>query len=221
MAPTYVAGQPPLSPAPHRPFEHATGLLVVIPDKIDVEEEARLYEDLCDVSMMSCSCTCASRDFTGTQSPITPGPPSAARGSPPHSPRDAPSVFSRDIWLGDNSGESHGFARSVEIGGWTSVGDKRGGAYVVYDCAIKTKEGTVIHIHRRYSGFAELYAKLRATLPESQQHFIPTLPPKYPLAKFRPTFLDHRRRLLEHWLSSVVLHPDIGGCRAIREWVMD
>lgn len=41
-----------------------------------------------------------------------------------------PSIFSNDIWLGDNSGASDLFAREVEIRGWTSVGDKLGGAYV-------------------------------------------------------------------------------------------
>ena len=75
----------------------------------------------------------------------------------------------------------------MEIPGWTSVGDRRGGAYVgafvprrlnfaynkklmvcqVYDCAIKTKEGTVIHALKRYSAFAQLYTRLRATLPVS------------------------------------------------------
>ncbi len=50
--------------------------------------------------------------------------------SPPFSPHEAQSIFSRDIWLGDNSGESKAFARDVEIAGWTSVGDKREGAYV-------------------------------------------------------------------------------------------
>ncbi|EED77643.1 predicted protein [Postia placenta Mad-698-R] len=95
----------------------------------------------------------------------------------------------------------------------------------------------MIHVHKRYSAFAELYARLRATLPvstvvevakytrlylvvtsqEDQHHSVPHLPPKTPWAKFRPTFLDHRRRLLQHWLSAVLLHPEIGGCQAIRE----
>lgn len=182
------------------PFENAKGLLVVLPDSIDVEEEARLYEELCE---------------TPTDTNYTPP------DSPPLSPRHEPSVYSRDIWLGDNSGESLAFARSVEIGGWTSVGDKLGGAYIVYDCVIRTKEGTVIHTHKRYSSFVQLYDRLRSSLPENQQHFVPALPPKFPLAKYRPSFLDHRRRLLQHWLSAVLLHPDIGGCQAVREWVMD
>lgn len=186
----------PSSPATPGPSEKAHGLLEILPDKIDIEEEARLYDELCD-------------------SPVqTPS-------SRSHSPVQAPSVFSRDIWLADNTGESQAFAREVEVVGWTSVGDKRGGAYIVYDCAIKTKEGTMIHVHKRYSAFAELYARLRATLPEDQHHSVPHLPPKTPWAKFRPTFLDHRRRLLQHWLSAVLLHPEIGGCQAIREWVMN
>jgi len=45
-------------------------------------------------------------------------------------PNAPPSVFSNDIWLGDNSGASGLFAREVEIRGWTSVGDKLGGAYI-------------------------------------------------------------------------------------------
>ncbi|OCH85116.1 Phox-like protein [Obba rivulosa] len=182
------------------PFENAKGLLVVIQDSIDVEEEARLYEELCE---------------TPTDTNYTPP------DSPPLSPKHEPSVYSRDIWLGDNCGASRAFARSVEVGGWTSVGDKLGGAYIVYDCVIRTKEGTAIHAHKRYSSFVQLYDTLRASLPESQRHFVPQLPPKFPLAKYRPSFLDHRRRLLQHWLSAVLLHPDIGGCQAVREWVMD
>ncbi|KAI0793640.1 Phox-like protein [Fomes fomentarius] len=179
------------------------GLLVLIPDRIDVEEEARFYDDI--------SASTIGQDNYPYDQP----------DSPPFSPHEAQSIFSRDIWLGDNSGESKAFARDVEIAGWTSVGDKREGAYVVYDCVIKTKEGTTIHALKRYSAFAQLYAKLRATLPSSQQGYIPSLPPKHPLSKFRPAFLDRRRRLLQHWLAAVLLHPEIGACEAVREWVMD
>ena len=35
-------------PSSH-PFQNTTGLLVLIPDKIDVEEESRFYDELCDV----------------------------------------------------------------------------------------------------------------------------------------------------------------------------
>lgn len=136
------------------------------------------------------------------------------------------SVFSHDslsIWLADNSGkESSGtFARNVQIVGWTSVGDKKGGAYIVYDCAIHTKDGAVVHVHKRYSSFDQLHTNLRATLPPQQQPLIPPLPPKNPLSKFRSAFLDKRRRALQHWLASVLLHPDIGGCDVVRQWVIN
>ncbi|KAF8838431.1 Phox-like protein [Paxillus ammoniavirescens] len=182
--------------SPSHPFRNTTGLLVVIPDTIDVAEESRFYDELCD-----------DRDMR------------ASRVSVPRSPQGPPSIFSRDIWLEDNSGESHSFARDVKISGWTNVGDKLGGAYVVYDCVIRTKEGTTIHAHKRYSAFVELYQALRQSLPRHQQHFVPALPPKSPLARYRPVFLDRRRRQLQYWLSAVLLHPEIGACQAVRFWV--
>ncbi|KAH9914509.1 Phox-like protein [Epithele typhae] len=185
-------------------------MLVLIPDSIDVEEEARFYDDI------SASTTGQDIYPYGQHSPTHSSPESPTFGA-----HETQSVFSKDIWLGDSRGESAAFARDVEVPGWTSVGDRRGGAYVVYDCVIKTKEGTVIHALKRYSAFAQLAARLRATLPASQQLAVPALPPKFPLAKFRPTFLDQRRRLLQHWLAAVLLHPEVGGCQAVREWVVD
>ncbi|KAJ7843304.1 Phox homologous domain-containing protein [Mycena leptocephala] len=186
------------SPNPH-PFAHTTSRLEIIPNGIDVEEESRLYDDL-----------------VFDESPTEP------RAKRPYSPIAAPpSVFSNDIWLGDNCGESAVFAREVQISGWTSVGDALGGAYVVYDCVMKTKEGTLIHAHKRYSDFVALELQLLRTLPRSQRTFVPELPPKAPLARYRAAFLARRRRALEHWLSAVLLHPDVGGCEAVRRWVMD
>ncbi|KIM88486.1 hypothetical protein PILCRDRAFT_95603 [Piloderma croceum F 1598] len=190
MTPTATSSpQSGPSTAPAHPFAHTKNLLVIIPDNgIDVEEESRLYDQLCER---------------------------------PSSPNGPPSIFSNDIYLGDNSGESLAFARDVKISGWTSVGDKLGGAYIVYDCAITTKEGTVIHAHKRYSAFAQLHSTLRRCLPHYQHHFLPTLPPKSPLSKYRPQFIDRRRRLLQYWLASVLLHPEIGGSKPVRMWVMD
>ncbi|KAF7419192.1 hypothetical protein PC9H_001778 [Pleurotus ostreatus] len=179
-------------------------LLEIIPNRIDVREEARLYDELCEDD-----------DSDG-------GTPTGPRGSRSSSPDVAPSLFSREsIWLQDHSGESAAFAQDVEISGWTSVGDRKGGAYVVYDCSIKTKEGTVIHAHKRYSAFEELETALRLSLPRNLQASVPDLPPKAPLSKYRPVFLERRRQLLQHWLSSVLLHPEIGACKAVRLWVMD
>ncbi|KAI3619203.1 px domain protein [Moniliophthora roreri] len=96
---------PNLNTPIQHPFANSTSRLEVIPNKIDIEEESRLYDQLCyDES---------------------------ARGPRPESPQIelAPSIFSREsIWLGDNIGESMTFARDVKISGWTNVGDKLGGA---------------------------------------------------------------------------------------------
>ncbi|EIW58871.1 uncharacterized protein TRAVEDRAFT_149304 [Trametes versicolor FP-101664 SS1] len=204
MSSSHSAESSSSEPSPARGPANTKGLLVLLPDRINIEEEAQFYDDIVD------SASTVEGDYPFDQD-----------DSPPLSPHEAPSIFSHDIWLGDNSGESQAFARNVEIAGWTSVGDRQGGAYVVYDCVITTKEGLGIHALKRYSAFAQLYARLRATLPASQQSYIPSLPPKAPLAKFRPAFLDRRRRLLQHWLSAILLHPEMGGCQAVREWVMD
>lgn len=172
-----------------------------------------------------------------SQSPITESAPlgEPARSSSSNKPNlrrstsskaRPESIFSHDslsIWLADNSGKgsSGGFARDVQITGWTSVGDKKGGAYICYDCAIHLKDGTVVHVHKRYSSFVQLHVNLRASLPPELQPLVPPLPPKNPLSKFRSTFLDKRRRALQHWLASVLLHPDIGGCDVIRRWVIN
>ena len=143
----------PSSSSITHPFQNATGLLVLIPDKIDVEEESRFYDELCDVrTVMRSTCLLCSQR--------TPQEPDRASRASIHLSQGPPSVFSHDIWLGDNSGESRAFARDVQISGWTNVGDKLGGAYIgtslsipvrnhvekkkkkktVYDCVIRTKE---------------------------------------------------------------------------------
>ena len=52
--------------------------------------------------------------------------------SAPSVPRERrpPSLFSNEIWYGENEDEARAFARDVSIVGWSNVGDKLGGAYV-------------------------------------------------------------------------------------------
>ena len=57
------------------------------------------------------------------------------------------SVFSANIYLSDNTGRAPtlAFAQDVRVAAWTTVGDGAGrkngsGAYVIYDCVIRTKE---------------------------------------------------------------------------------
>jgi len=211
--------RPQAQAAPKRhPFKDSTSLLEILPPDIDVEEEVKTYEDMCDTPVTEVP---SDEEFIGSSTNAA----GSSRRKPSHRPRPD-SVFSHDslsIWLADNSGNgsSGTFARDVQIIGWTSVGDKKGGAYIVYDCAIHTKDGAVVHVHKRYSAFEQLSSRLRSTLPPHQQPLIPVLPPKNPLSKFRSAFLDKRRRALQHWLASILLHPDLGGCEAVRQWVIN
>ncbi|KAG2741050.1 hypothetical protein P692DRAFT_20851269 [Suillus brevipes Sb2] len=69
-------------PAPTHPFRNTESLLVIIPDDgMDIEAEARLYDELCGVR-------------SSIHSPIHPA----------QIPQRPPPIFSRDIWLNDNSG---------------------------------------------------------------------------------------------------------------------
>ncbi|KAF8148042.1 Phox homologous domain-containing protein [Crassisporium funariophilum] len=193
------------SSPPVHPFANSKAKLEIIPsstanDKIDVEAEARLFDELC-------------RSYEDE-----------TEAAPPES------IFSADIYLSDNTGPGHtptmAFAQDVHIAGWTTVGDGAGkpgkgtGAYVVYDCVISTKEGTTMHLLKRYSAFEELHDVLKRTLPQSLLPLLLSLPPKAPLSKFRPAFLDSRRKLLQFWLASVLLHPELGGREVVRSWVL-
>ncbi|PPR05201.1 hypothetical protein CVT24_010301 [Panaeolus cyanescens] len=243
---TSASSSTPGRTIPVHPFANSTAKLEVLisnPDKIDVEEEARLYDELCRTYEND------TEDFSGNTTPasgavisnkpnsklVKPKPPPPIRPPPPES------IFSADIFLADNTGRSHSgaFAQDVQIPGWTMVGDaittptgtgskkkainvnsRTVGTYVVYDCVIITKEGTSMHILKRYTAFEELDHALRTTVPRTLLPFIPTLPPKSALARFRPAFLDKRRKLLQFWLASVLLHPDLGGRDVVRAWVL-
>ncbi|KAH7327600.1 Phox homologous domain-containing protein [Rhizoctonia solani] len=187
------------------PFAESSGLVQVIPPTIHdlIEEEARLWDEF--------------PTDHGYQSRAN----TSGRTSPPGSMANR-SVFSNDIWLDDNCGNvDRTFARDVQLVGWASVGDNISTGYVVYDCAIRTKEGVTIHVHKRYNSFLALQKTLRHTLPPHVVHNIPSLPPKNAFAKYRPAFLDSRRRKLQTWLATVLMHPDIGGCSAVREWILE
>ncbi|KAF9044070.1 hypothetical protein BJ165DRAFT_1479129 [Panaeolus papilionaceus] len=236
----------PTSPRPAtlvHPFANSTAKLEVLisnPDKIDVEEEARLYDELCrtyenDTEDFSGNATPTPRHSKKTNTTLVkPKAPTPIRAPPPES------IFSADIFLADNTGNSPtgAFAQDIQIPGWTMVGDaitspvgakstkainvnsRTVGTYVVYDCVIQTKEGTNMHILKRYTAFEELDHALRTTVPRTLLPLIPTLPPKSALARFRPAFPDKRRKLLQFWLASVLLHPDLGGRDVVRAWVL-
>ncbi|KAG0095336.1 hypothetical protein BGZ93_006017, partial [Podila epicladia] len=49
---------------------------------------------------------------------------------------------------------------------------------------------------------------------------LPKLPPKRVVGKFRPAFVEKRRRELEYFLEWVVAHPVIGDCPVVVQWFL-
>lgn len=49
---------------------------------------------------------------------------------------------------------------------------------------------------------------------------MPKLPPKKVVGKFRPAFIERRRRELEYFLEWVVAHPVIGDCPVVVQWFL-
>jgi hypothetical protein len=104
-------GTPNFHDAHVHPFANSKKRLEIIRNNgIDIEEEARLYDEMCFEERMP-------------------------RAKPSVEYERPASIFSSSestsIWLGDNVGESRTFAREVKISGWTNVGDiKGGGAYI-------------------------------------------------------------------------------------------
>lgn len=108
----------------------------------------------------------------------------------------------------------------------------------------RSRQGTTIRTLKRYSQFEELYQNLTRAYPAEKKH-LPRLPPKNSLgednvsetdilfparlanssqffsAKYRPTFLESRRRMLSYWLEHVLLHPELGGSELVRRFVTD
>ncbi|KZW01167.1 hypothetical protein EXIGLDRAFT_638467 [Exidia glandulosa HHB12029] len=187
---------------PEHPFANTNSLITIIHDDddehIDLEAERAFYGQ-----------------FPGFED-------AASVHSGGRTSLDGRSLFSAEIVLGESLGDSDSkaFARDVRISGWTTVG-RGNGAYVVYDCVITTKENLTIHALKRYSAFEKLASGLRRSLPRHMHAAIPRLPPKNPLAKHRPAFLERRRKMLQAWLLAVLLHPVLGGTETARAWVLD
>ncbi|KAK3828722.1 MAG: hypothetical protein J3Q66DRAFT_323405 [Benniella sp.] len=49
---------------------------------------------------------------------------------------------------------------------------------------------------------------------------MPKLPPKKVVGKFRPAFIEKRRRELEYFLEWVVAHPIVGDCPVVVQWFL-
>ena len=117
------------SSASLQPLSSSNALIEVMhDDKIDWEEEEQFYRQFTLVCLSSIKPyqnkliafqDNESSNFTRRRS-----------FTPPAKLQRPPSIFSNDIWFEDNTAQSPTVAQSVSITGWTSVGDKLGGAYI-------------------------------------------------------------------------------------------
>ncbi|KAL2854244.1 Phox homologous domain-containing protein [Aspergillus pseudoustus] len=140
---------------------------------------------------------------------------------------DPDSETSRGLW-----------AKSVTIDDHVVVQGKTGiGAYVVWNCRIRTLEGAIITVrmrytcerslldsrranfsYNRYSEFDDLRSKLVASFPHAK-NALPSLPPKSVIFKFRPKFLDSRRVGLEYFLNCVLLNPEFASSPIVKDFL--
>ncbi|KAL4923462.1 uncharacterized protein BDV17DRAFT_242906 [Aspergillus undulatus] len=182
-------------------------------------------------------------DSQSAETSGSPGP--ASSQSPRHAPNERPvsgivppywshhrnasrtSQFSTDggppITLEDhtedpNSETSRGlWAKSVTIDDHVVVQGKTGiGAYVVWNCKIRTLEGGTITVRMRYSEFDDLRHKLVKSFPHAK-NALPSLPPKSVVYKFRPKFLESRRVGLEYFLNCVLLNPEFSSSPIVKD----
>ncbi|KAI9367468.1 Phox homologous domain-containing protein [Aspergillus egyptiacus] len=123
---------------------------------------------------------------------------------------DPNSETSRGLWAG-----------SVNIDDYVVVQGKTGvGAYVVWNCKIRTLEGGIITVRMRYSEFDDLRIKLVSSFPYAR-NALPALPPKSVLFKFRPSFLESRRVGLEYFLNCVLLNPEFSSSPIVKEFLFE
>lgn len=98
-----------------------------------------------------------------------------------------------------------------------SLNNSSSRAFVTYQCTVTLLDSATHSIRKRYSDFINLQAQLKLDFPDV---YTPHLPPKsYSMNQtHNGKFLEQRRGSLELFLRSVVLNPEIGGCKTIIDW---
>lgn len=132
------------------------------------------------------------------------------------------------IILVDNSHPESGASDSIKSGIWAKSvsipeydiveGSTRAGGYAVYLIHIETMTGGEINISKRYSEFADFHDQLIFRFPRRKRE-IPDIPPKSIVSKFRPTFLESRRKRLEYFLLCVLLNPALASSDLVKLFV--
>jgi hypothetical protein len=116
---------------------------------------------------------------------------------------------------------SYVWANDVRIVQYDIIeGTSRAGAYVVYLIRIGKVNGGYMTVIRRYSEISKFRDELVAQYPDRRNE-IPQLPPKTMVARFRPQFLEQRRKQLEYFLMCVVLNPAFASSAAVKRFVSD
>ncbi|KAI1320191.1 hypothetical protein EDD11_001796 [Mortierella claussenii] len=83
------------------------------------------------------------------------------------------------------------------------------------DEGVSTSSG----LHSRQASTAST-ASLSSVSCNSLIRGMPKLPPKKMVGKFRPAFVEKRRRELEYFLEWVIAHPIIGDCPVVVQWFL-
>ncbi|ORX97327.1 Phox-like protein [Basidiobolus meristosporus CBS 931.73] len=131
----------------------------------------------------------------------------------------APELSSVDPFLEtENPHHSEVFAEDVSVTNPTRIGQGVG-SYTVYTCIAKTPRGGSITIQKRYSEFVML-RRLITKHFRPYRKGIPMLPKKKAVGRFKPEFIEGRRKGLEYFMAYILLHPVIGGSPIIRKWFL-
>ncbi|CDK25532.1 unnamed protein product [Kuraishia capsulata CBS 1993] len=133
-----------------------------------------------------------------------------------HEEDDSSGIDSRS--LGDP--HPHVWCKNCSIGEPTVVSGNVGFSfgstkYVVYSIRLETVQGTKIVLRKRFSEFV----KLREELLQIQQN-VPSLPAKTVGRQFDNSFIEHRRRGLEFFLTAVLLDPTLSNTAPIKRFVL-
>jgi hypothetical protein len=121
----------------------------------------------------------------------------------------------------DSPSHSALWAKSIAIDDYVVVrGNITGlGDYVVWNCKVQTLDGGPMIIRKRYSEFEVLHHELVRNFPQSTKKSLPPLPPKSAIYKFRPQFLEKRRKGLAYFLTCVMLNPEYAGSDAVKRFI--
>lgn len=121
----------------------------------------------------------------------------------------------------DDFSTSNTWAKDVHIDEHNVIqGNNRAGAYVVWVINIDTfgVAGGSIQICKRFSEFVTFRQELTRDFPNHANE-VPPLPPKSIVLRFKPKFLEQRRRGLQYFLLCVLLNPTFSSSTVVKSFI--